>query len=517
MPVLPVFREKLPILNRVIIITTAFFVAIPEPIRAQNEADQIILLSMQEFSLPLGFSEAPNDIDNFVKNLLTPQGHYPFWQFYREVLPKKKAGPSQMRCKIAGEPKWANGKVLTAGDVRLSFELAEAISEKSGKNLAKNASFELASEGGSFQITNIEDVEGLQRLLEGQFFISQGAEDNLFRRRSSDLKKFMQVTNYSIRPDQAGLYLGPYWVKDFKPGERILFSRHPGPSFTLAPLEVQIVLVPTVNQVKAELMKNVIDRVLPFGLELEQAQELEDWLMRENVNYQMIATRSAIAERILFSKTNRLLEDYDLRLALSLATDRDSINKNLYSGRGFTEDAIDFEGLTSGASNIESRLQLANAILDKLKWLPKSGKIREKGGKRLSLQIATNASSSYRKGALELLKSQWEKIGVELVVSQQPATAFFQGIKRDNFSDLVLLAFDEVDFEMNFADSYAQARPGYFKSKKVSKDLTENLLWLTLLHRPEFTIVKFDSKKNLMLSDLLTSPKDLGGIECSIH
>ncbi|NNN30741.1 ABC transporter substrate-binding protein [Streptomyces sp. S3(2020)] len=132
----------------------------------------------------------------------------------------------------------------------------------------------------------------------------------------------------------------------------------------------------------------------------------------------------------------RVAADQTVRTALAQALDLDALGSVATGGRGSKLKSIvtgepavcSYDAITGNLPS--GTLQQAGAALDKAGWKAGSGGIRAKDGKQLSLKVLYPSNrGSDLVSAVELLQSQWTKLGVkvELTGSDTYATTLFTG------------------------------------------------------------------------------------------
>jgi len=124
------------------------------------------------------------------------------------------------------------------------------------------------------------------------------------------------------------------------------------------------------------------------------------------------------------------LSDYNVRRALSLAIDRDTIVQVGYGAAGIPGcnvlPAPEIYVSTANDECLVQDVEEANRLLDEAGWLPGADGIREKDGVRLSILYQTS-TNSVRQGTQALVKQMWEAIGVETELRNIDAAVFFGG------------------------------------------------------------------------------------------
>ncbi len=122
------------------------------------------------------------------------------------------------------------------------------------------------------------------------------------------------------------------------------------------------------------------------------------------------------------------LTDYNVRRALSLAIDRNTIATQLYGAAGKpTCNVLPAPAIYVSTANDECLVQNideANRLLDEAGWVRGPDGIREKDGVRLSMLYQTS-TNSLRQSTQALVKQWWEQIGVESELRNVDSGVFF--------------------------------------------------------------------------------------------
>jgi peptide/nickel transport system substrate-binding protein len=121
------------------------------------------------------------------------------------------------------------------------------------------------------------------------------------------------------------------------------------------------------------------------------------------------------------------LTDKAVRQALSLATDRDTITTQFYSGAPIE---IAGRNILTGVAAFESpnttwefNLDKANQVLDEAGWV-RDGNVRSKDGVELKVKYYTSINA-VRQATQAVNKQNWESIGFEVTLGQVDAGVFF--------------------------------------------------------------------------------------------
>jgi peptide/nickel transport system substrate-binding protein len=126
-----------------------------------------------------------------------------------------------------------------------------------------------------------------------------------------------------------------------------------------------------------------------------------------------------------FNVTRPLLRDRTVREALKLAIDRQTIIDKIAHGVGILQDVTTPKNAPYAVTSIPPEafsIARANALLEEDGWKRGPDGIRRKNGQRLSLAFATSAGTQDVDRQIELIRSWWKQIGVEITV-QHYATA----------------------------------------------------------------------------------------------
>ena len=124
------------------------------------------------------------------------------------------------------------------------------------------------------------------------------------------------------------------------------------------------------------------------------------------------------------------LSDLNVRKALAMAVDRKSIGEQLYGPAGqptcnmITSPPDLVSKNTESLDVCKTDLDKANTLLDQAGWTKGSDGIRQKGGVKMHIVYQTTVNP-LRQKEQDIVKSGWEKLGVEVELKSVDASVFF--------------------------------------------------------------------------------------------
>ena len=246
---------------------------------------------------------------------------------------------------------------------------------------------------------------------------------------------------------------GPYMVKDFKPGDTVLYEMNPNFRDAAKPFFKTVTFkgggdAPTA----ARALFQTSD--WDYGWNLQIDATLLKTLSAASTSADLVTVYGNSVERILLNFSNPdpalgakrgepdtkhpFLTDLAVRRALAMATDRNTIAKQLY-GDGLagvaTCDMINgpaqYVSKNTAALDVcKFDLAAANAELEKAGYTKGADGIRAKGSVRLSVTYGTTVNA-VRQDVQAIMKKNWESIGVKVELKSVPAGTFFTNTAPD--------------------------------------------------------------------------------------
>ena len=238
--------------------------------------------------------------------------------------------------------------------------------------------------------------------------------------------------------------IGPFRYTAWRRGDSVELEANPYYWRGRPKLERVIMkLIPDRNTVLAQLQTGEIDLWYPFGgAFLARVQAIP------TVN--VLRSPSYAYNEIGLNEKNPALADHDVRRALRLATDRKTIIAKVAHGVGILQDTaaplVD-PLVPKDIPFVAYDPAKANALLDHAGWRRGSDGIRAKNGVRLSFTVATASGTPDVDTQIELIRSWWQAIGVELTLQHYQSSMLFApkadgGILNNGKFDVAFLAWN---------------------------------------------------------------------------
>ena len=155
-------------------------------------------------------------------------------------------------------------------------------------------------------------------------------------------------------------------------------------------------------------------------------------------------------------KLRRLMRNKDFRVALSLAIDRKEVSDVVYLGQGMPwqigplkQSRWYNERLGTQYLNFDQRA--ANEALDKLGLGKRDAdgyRLYPEGG-RVSIQSIVSVAQTQQLDALDLVRKQWAKVGIELVIQSSERSLFYERASNNDYDISVDIVPGGMDITMN--------------------------------------------------------------------
>ena len=242
---------------------------------------------------------------------------------------------------------------------------------------------------------------------------------------------------------KAPIGTGPFMVTELKDGEYDLFARNPHywgekPAFD----EVMFKVIPDTNSRALALESGEADIVFGDGPITPDA-----YIRFKEMGGQFAASASqGFATRLFVINSKRFpTNDLAVRKAINHATNKDAIIKNVLFDIEPKADTLFTSNtpyanisLTPYAYNAETAAQL----LEEAGWkLPAGGKVREKDGKKLAIDLSFIGNEGKDRAIAEVLQADLGKVGIQVNLVGEEAAAKLAREKDGNFHMIAHASF----------------------------------------------------------------------------
>ena len=155
-------------------------------------------------------------------------------------------------------------------------------------------------------------------------------------------------------------------------------------------------------------------------------------------------------------KLRKLMRNKDFRVALSLATDRKEVNDIVYLGQGMPWQIGPLKQSKwfndkLGSQHLGFDLKQAGVLLDKAGLSKRDAdgfRIYPEGG-RVSIGAIVSIAQTNQVESLELLRKQWAKAGIELVIQSSERSLFYDRANTNEYDISVDIVPGGMDITMN--------------------------------------------------------------------
>lgn len=242
------------------------------------------------------------------------------------------------------------------------------------------------------------------------------------------------MTNGSIKDGVSGyIGTGPYVLTDFETDQYAVFERNENYWGEKPEIERITVKVIPDNQTRIMALESgEIDLI--FGKNMLDADAISQYV--DSDKFEVALSDPTSTRHIVLNTTNEILSDTAVRQALQHATNRTAISEGIFYGLEQPADTLyaatvpycDVE-----LTPYEYSTETASSMLDEAGWIMGSSGIREKGGKKLELDLLYNSDSVTEKTISEYLQSEYLKLGISLNIHGEEEQSYRDNMKAGNF------------------------------------------------------------------------------------
>ena len=226
---------------------------------------------------------------------------------------------------------------------------------------------------------------------------------------------------------------GPYVLTDFETDQYAVFERNENYWGEKPKIERITVKVIPDNQTRIMALESgEIDLI--FGKNMLDADAISQYV--DSDKFEVALSNPTSTRHIVLNTTNESLSDTAVRQALQHATNRTAISEGIFYGLEQPADTLyaatvpycDVE-----LTPYEYSTETASSMLDEAGWIMGSSGIREKGGKKLELDLLYNSDSVTEKTISEYLQSEYLKLGISLNIHGEEEQSYRDNMKAGNF------------------------------------------------------------------------------------
>jgi peptide/nickel transport system substrate-binding protein len=309
--------------------------------------------------------------------------------------------------------KWSDGAPFDADDVVFSF------------NVMNNPANNITSRTGFDLIEKIDEPDKYTVVLHMRrpfspmipVFDTSGGGPSLLPKHLLGSLANINEAPYNALP----IGIGPFRYTAWRHGDEVEMEANPNYWRGLPKLKkIVFKIVPDRNTVLTQLQTGELDYWYPFGgAYLVRIQALT------NVTY--LRQPGYLYNHIDFNVSRPALRDAAVRRALRYAVDRATLRDKVGHGVGILQESMvpaPYPGVVK-LPLVPYDLAKANALLDAAGWKRGSDGIRAKDGTRLALEFASSTGSPDVDTQLEIIRSSWQQIGVDMTVKRYPGSLMF--------------------------------------------------------------------------------------------
>lgn len=333
---------------------------------------------------------------------------------------------------------WADGEPVTARDVAFAFDVDRAFSVP--------PTVEKVEAAGQL------DVKVTLKLVRYDFDrsapapLSEHIEGPIFR-AARDALDYGQRSLFNRRPEEPGLWMGPYRIAEFRPNESVAVVPNAHwkgrkPQFQ----RIAMRLVENTSALQANLLSGDVDLVAPGNLGLTLDQHIA--LARSQPGrFSVTYVPSVSYEHWAVNLDNPLLKDRRVRQALQMAIDRGTIVKRVFEDKFQVADSFLHPsqfGRHAGMKTWPYDPARARALLGEAGFRPGAdGILVSAQGERFALDFTTTAGNRVRELVAQVIQTQLKAVGIELAIRNEPARVMFgETLRKRSFKGVVQFQSD---------------------------------------------------------------------------
>ncbi len=155
-----------------------------------------------------------------------------------------------------------------------------------------------------------------------------------------------------------------------------------------------------------------------------------------NENFEVALSEPTSTRQIVMNTTDEILQDVNVRYAISYATNKEAISKGIFYGIEEVAETLYAKNVPYANIDLEPytyNKEKADQLLSEAGWTMGSNNILEKDGQALEIGLLYNSDSVTEKTIAEFLQSEYLKIGIKLNIHGEEEQSYRDNMKLGNF------------------------------------------------------------------------------------
>jgi peptide/nickel transport system substrate-binding protein len=365
----------------------------------------------------------------------------PTLQNGRAKLIKRPDGTDGMEVffTLKSELTWGDGKPVSAKDVAFAFEVQKAFTA--------SPTIEKVEALGSrtVKLTLKMVVYDFDRVCPTP--IPEHIEGPIFR-AAKDPLDYGQKSLFNRKPEEPGLWFGPYRISEFKPNERMILAPNPHwkgdkPHFQ----KVTMRLVENTSALQANLLSGDVDVVAPGNLGMTLDQHIAMSKNKDSKYDWTFIPSVASLEHLAVKLDNKFLSDKKVRQALLMSIDRKTMVAKLFDNKFQVAQSFKHPtqfGFDPKVKSYDYDPKAAKKLLAEAGFtMGPEGYLVNSSGQRLTIELVSTAGNRVRELVEQVIQTQLKAVGIEIVINNEPARVMFgETLRKRTFKALVQYQFD---------------------------------------------------------------------------
>ncbi len=345
---------------------------------------------------------------------------------------------------------WGDGTPVTAYDMKLAWEVGKSKNVIVGlKDVFEQIeSFTIDPKNPKRFTTKYHKVRYDYYQIGTFHLLPSHIEGPIWEKSKNSLGAYEKQTAYSTNPTNPGLSMGPYMVREAKAGSHVILVRNPHYYGRKPKIEKLIFkIIPNTQALEANLLAGTIDMISEIGIKFDQALALEKRIEKDpelKKRFRVSYRQGTIFEHIDFNLRNPVLQDRRVRRALTYSIDRNKLVEALFEGKqqaaSHRTHPLD-PYFTDEVTKYPYDPRKAAELLDAAGWKVGKNGVRERDGKPLLLSFMSTAGDKTRELVEVFLQHEWQKVGVDIAIKNQPSRTFFgETIRKAKYPAMAMYA-----------------------------------------------------------------------------